>query len=531
MPRVQIATRAVDDTSGDVSENSWQIAASVIFSGALLLRFVALSLNPLHHDEGVNGFFLLKLLRDGVYQYDPANYHGATLYYFTLPVIVFFDKFLPHSFSVFAVRFVPALFGLGTVALMFALRRRIGTLGVLTAAALIAVSPGNVYVSRYFIHETMFVFFTLGIVVGVLRFYETTSAIYLLLASASAALLFATKETAFISVGVLLIAFGMTHFFFRWREGEIAPRRVSAFANSDDEMFARFGGASRLFTLLLIAVAFFIVIYIIFYSSFFTHWKGVGDSLETFKIWTKTGTKDHTKSFHTYLLWLKDEEGGLFVLSILGAGVALWRSWFARDRFGLFVALWGFGLLAAYSLIAYKTPWLALNFILPLALAGGYGVDRLYKLVRRRARLRLAMLLLVFVSVGFGLYQSIVLNFYRYDDDRYAYVYAHTQRDFLQLINEVEKFTESRALKKDTPIAVDAPEYWPLPWYLRDYKGAAYIGRVSVGSNPEPLVIIAESQLKEFEAKYGAQYATIGAYNMRPGVVLMLYARRDLLPH
>jgi len=37
---------------------------------------------PLHHDEGVNGNFLVRLVREGAYNYDPANYHGPTLYYF-----------------------------------------------------------------------------------------------------------------------------------------------------------------------------------------------------------------------------------------------------------------------------------------------------------------------------------------------------------------------------------------------------------------------------------------------------------------
>src|SRR2546430_1925562 len=42
----------------------------------------------------------------------------------------------------------------------------------LAGAAVLAVSPGMVYNSRYFIHEMLFVFFTLGIVVAALRFYE-----------------------------------------------------------------------------------------------------------------------------------------------------------------------------------------------------------------------------------------------------------------------------------------------------------------------------------------------------------------------
>src|SRR5688500_19535117 len=48
--------------------------------------------------------------------------------------------------------------------------------------------------------------FTLGLVVAALRYYEEGHPIYLTLAAISAALLFATKETAIISAGVLVIA-------------------------------------------------------------------------------------------------------------------------------------------------------------------------------------------------------------------------------------------------------------------------------------------------------------------------------------
>ena len=74
------------------------------------------------------------------------------------------------------------------------------------AAGLIAISPGAIYLSRYFIHESLFVFFTLGIVVAALKFYDTGAARYLILASISAALMVATKETWVMNGPVLLIA-------------------------------------------------------------------------------------------------------------------------------------------------------------------------------------------------------------------------------------------------------------------------------------------------------------------------------------
>ena len=60
--------------------------------------------------------------------------------------------------------------------------------------------------SRDFIHEPLLVFFTLAVPVSVLRYRDTLMPTYLMLASAAAALMFATKETAAISAVVLLLA-------------------------------------------------------------------------------------------------------------------------------------------------------------------------------------------------------------------------------------------------------------------------------------------------------------------------------------
>src|SRR5918911_1895158 len=197
----------VERSRPEVSAPVWWAASSTILLTAAFLRLYDYGLNPLHHDEGVNGFFLTRLVREGVYQYDPANYHGPTLYYFALVTVKLF------GLNTFAIRLVPALFGVATVWLVLRLRPYLGAVAVLSAAALLSVSPGAVYLSRYFIHESQFVFFTLGILVAALSFYETAEPVYLLLASASAALLFATKETAMISAGVLLIALILTDLY------------------------------------------------------------------------------------------------------------------------------------------------------------------------------------------------------------------------------------------------------------------------------------------------------------------------------
>src|SRR5258705_4567355 len=142
----------------------WYVSCVLITITAIFVRFFALSIKPFHHDEGVNGWFLTTLFRDGVYKYDPANYHGPTLYYISLAFAKVF------GLETYSVRASVAVWGVLIVILAFFLRRYIGNLGSLFAALFLALSPGMVYISRYFIHERFFVFLSLGIVVPVVYF-------------------------------------------------------------------------------------------------------------------------------------------------------------------------------------------------------------------------------------------------------------------------------------------------------------------------------------------------------------------------
>src|SRR5215208_2240689 len=160
----------------DFPERYWRVGVIAIFLIAAVLRLYDLNLVPLHHDEGVNGNFLVRLVREGAYQYDPENYHGPTLYYFAA-LIPWITRLLfgtaardNYGLTTFTIRLVPVFFGLATIGLVFCLRQRLGRVATLAGGLLLALSPGAVYLSRYFIHESQFVFFTLGIVVAGLRF-------------------------------------------------------------------------------------------------------------------------------------------------------------------------------------------------------------------------------------------------------------------------------------------------------------------------------------------------------------------------
>jgi uncharacterized protein (TIGR03663 family) len=571
-----------------LSPRAWSIACVSIFFVAALLRLYDLNVVPLHHDEGVNGNFLVRLVREGVYHYDPANYHGPTLYYFAaiFPRLLrfFFGAGAQNNYGLTtsAIRVVPALFGLATVGLIFTLRRNLGTIATLGAALLLAISPGAVYLSRYFIHETLFVFFTLGLVVASLKFYEQARLVYLILAAISAALLFATKETAMISAGVLLIALVITPVYrslmgaSRSSSGRKKKKRKPAPVddNADANLVERVGGTGAFAVWIGLALLAFIMVYVIFYSSFFTNYpKGIYDSLKTFEFWTKTGKEAHKHPKITYFWWLLLQESPLLVLGTIGAAVTVLKP---VRSLALFCALWAFGLIAAYSLIAYKTPWLALNFVLPLAFCGGVALESFYQELSRREfseRLRwLAMAAILLIAIGPlpgvarifdevastdpwpGLlstlkqsdihgktfipgYQTIDLNFINYDNDNryYVYVYAHTRRETLKLVDEINAIAERSHQGAATGLTIVSADYWPLPWYLRDYNRIGYYGRMTPSN--EPMILASSSQAAEVQATYGDRYKQVqsgfnpeGSFPLRPGVDLLLFARRELLP-
>ena len=514
----------------DIPENAWRIGVIVILLIAALLRSYDLNLVPLHHDEGVNGNFLVRLVREGAYAYDPANYHGPTLYYFAA-LIPWTTKLLfgtsareTYGLTTFTIRLIPALFGIGTIVLVFLLRRKLGTVATLAAGLMLAVSPGAVYLSRYFIHETLFVFFTLGIVVAAVWFYEERNPSYLIPAAASAALLFATKETAFISVGVLFIALVLTVVYMS------INRKGQARRYRDAEGLSRitepFGGTTSFVTSIALALIVFVALWLLFYSSFFTNNKGIWDSLETFNIWTKTGSTAHEHPPSQYLVWLVRQESTLLFLGAIGAAMAVLKP---RNSLALFCALWSFGLIAAYSLIPYKTPWLVLNFLIPLALISGHAIQEIYELDQRQ--LRLAAVILV-VALGIATYQSIKLNFINYDndDEKNVYVYAHTTRPLLDLVNQVEQIAKENQ-GGQTGITIVSPDYWPLPWYFRNFSRVGYFGGMAASS--EPIIIANENQRPQVEENFGELYRQVpsaaedGAFELRPGVRLLLYVRRS----
>jgi predicted membrane-bound mannosyltransferase len=129
-------------------------------------------------------------------------------------------------------------------------------------------------------------------------------------------------------------------------------------------------------------------------------------------------------------------------------------------------------------------------------------------------------------GVLFSLYQAIDVSFVNYDNDSYAYIYAHTKRDFLGLVNEIDAIAAANPAKKDIGITVMSPEHWPLPWYLREYTHVGYWGHIVDTS--EPIVIALQPQVPEVESRLGKLYREYSTHDLRPGNTLVMFVRKDI---
>ncbi len=161
----------------------------------------------MHTDEAVHADNFRTLLEGGTYKYDPHEYHGPTLNYFTLiPARLTSADTYPQLTEV-TLRIVPVVFGTVLILLTLLLVRGLGPAAVV-AALLAALSPAMVFYSRYYIQETLLVCFTFGVIVCGYRYLRTQALPWALATGVFVGLMHATKETCIIalcSMGLALV--------------------------------------------------------------------------------------------------------------------------------------------------------------------------------------------------------------------------------------------------------------------------------------------------------------------------------------
>ena len=95
-----------------------------------------------------------------------------------------------------------AVFGTALVALPYFFRNYIGTAGSILAAVMLSLSPSLLYFSRFGRNDIIMAFFASTLLILMWRYINEGHRRYLYLASGILALMFATKETAYLIVAV-----------------------------------------------------------------------------------------------------------------------------------------------------------------------------------------------------------------------------------------------------------------------------------------------------------------------------------------
>jgi hypothetical protein len=181
-----------------LAETDW--TPWLIVGFAALLRFFLLGIKPPHFDEGINGWFVDQLTKNGFYRYDPTNYHGPLHFY-----ILFLSQTL-FGRNLWALRLPVVLVSITCVWLTLKFEPFVGRNVSRLAALAMAVSPGFVFYGRYSIHEVWLVLFSMLFILGLLGLWKSGTAGYLWCAGMGLTGMILTKETYVIHVGCAAVA-------------------------------------------------------------------------------------------------------------------------------------------------------------------------------------------------------------------------------------------------------------------------------------------------------------------------------------
>ena len=508
---------------GLVGWGLFALALVVAVGVAVAFRVIDLPLKPLHSDEGVNGWYSLRLWWTGYYHYQASDYHGPMMYYVNLVLFWLFGA------SDTTLRLGTAMVGALGVASLALYRRSMGAVGVAAAAILLAVLPVDVYFSRTVIHE---VYLTTGTMVLVgagmlwLRRGGVGSAI---VAGVALGVMFANKETAVISVGCIGAGAVFVGLLDRVAPGVL---RQGAVTSPEQAPTPR-----RRWPGLVAGFAAFALVMALFYSSFFTFPAGLTGIFTTYGHWVGYGVsgRNQGKEFGYWIQFWP------YVWPALVAGVPeMVAGAIRRERMTIFAGIWFLLGFLAYSAIPYKTPWCFINISLPLVLLAGLGVARVVRWLAGFHAVAGAAAILVWLAAVFALsVDSWDQNFERYDDPDLPYVYVQTVREYMPMVELLREIgDESGDPSQLVVVAIDAKN--PMRWYLythgwerdnfRYYKGypdgekdwEKWKGKAD-------LFVCRKLHARKLAAEIGPGYERL-TYPNRPGRQVTLFVPDEWMP-
>ncbi len=200
---------------------------------ALVMRLWELGGRTVHYDEAIHLHFAWRLAESsGAFLGWPWVF-GTDYIHSPWMHGPFQIEFTALMFRIFGdtdvtARLGYALFGTALVAVPYFFRDYLGRTGAFLAAVMLALSPTLLYFSRFGRNDIIMAFFAASLLVLMWRYINEGHRRYLYLASAVLALMFATKETAYLVVaafGLILFMLSLAD-FLPWALGRVKLYQV-----------------------------------------------------------------------------------------------------------------------------------------------------------------------------------------------------------------------------------------------------------------------------------------------------------------
>lgn len=496
------------------------VLAVMAVGGGLWLRTAHLSDAPLHADEAATGARVLAdRLEDKPYRFDPRHHHGPLLTAITVPFAQLRGETQWENLSKTTLRGVTATAGVLTLVLVLAtwptLRR-----GAVFAAVFAATSPLLVLYSRIYIHEPIQALTAAMLIAAALR-YATRPAgpswPWALSAGVAAGLMLSNKETAVITAAAWAAA-GLAL--------ALGHARVHRPGRADLQHAVQTHRAAA-----GLAIGAAAGVAVVFYADFGRHPAGVIDFLRTFFVYETQAEHHKPLSYYAWLMAWPKFRGGFWwteATILVPAAYGLAASFGApRGRAIRFLGLAALAEALAYSLIAYKTPWLGMVVWLEVCLVAGYGAARMLSCRRPVAR---AIIIVALIAAVAWQSQQSVRAAHRFPvDDRNPYAYVPTATAVEKLAPWLDTLADTSPAFHAAPLAVVGSHIWPLPWYLRHQERVGYWADFPEGVAQLPLVLVVPTPNPTTDAP-GPLDTTHTALprGLRTDTPVFVYIRNDL---
>ena len=175
----------------------WEVVGYVtLVVIGLMMRLWDLGARAMHHDESLHALYSWKLSNGEGFAHNPMM-HGPLQ--FEVNAALFFVL----GDSDLTARILYAFMGTALILTPFLFRSRLGRLGALFAALMLTVSPAMLYYSRFARNDILMAVWTFGIVICMWRYFDEGRNRYLYISAALLALMFATKESAYMVVAMM----------------------------------------------------------------------------------------------------------------------------------------------------------------------------------------------------------------------------------------------------------------------------------------------------------------------------------------